>query len=160
MTAETTQTTEPAATSPLGAAALIAHVLERFHETHRRELPTLLQWARELQALGAAPDTALHLQAMAAALESHMFKEEMRLFPMMEQGGSSLIGHLIDDMEAEHRAHEAAIARLRSLLAGLAAPAGAQAQRAALQAAGDKLIDDLTEHIRVEDEVLFAMFRP
>ncbi len=34
--------------------AQIAHILERFHETHRRELPVLVALARELGASGTA----------------------------------------------------------------------------------------------------------
>jgi regulator of cell morphogenesis and NO signaling len=141
-------------------AELIAHVLDRFHETHRRELPQILRLARALQARGAPPAVADQLEAMATALESHMFKEEMRLFPMMEQGGNTLIGQLIDDMHAEHLEHCEATARLQALLAGLRAPAGAEAEEAALRAAVAKLLDDLAQHMRLEDEVLFPLFAP
>ena len=44
-----------------------------------------------------------------------MFKEEMRLFPMMEQGGNTLIGLLIEDLHREHVAHEKAMNALSSL---------------------------------------------
>lgn len=142
------------------AAKLIAYVLDRFHETHRRELPEILRLARALQATGAPPDLADHFAALGEALESHMFKEEMRLFPMMEQGGSSLIGHLIDDMHAEHLAHQEKMARSEALLSGLPAKLKAETEFAALRSAVDKLFGDLAEHIRVEDDLLFPMFVP
>jgi regulator of cell morphogenesis and NO signaling len=141
-------------------AELIAHVLDRYHETHRRELPQILQLARELQARGAPPAVADHPDAMAKALESHMFKEEMRLFPMIEQGGNTLIGHLIADMHAEHLEHCEATARLQALLAGLRAPPGAEAEEAALRAAVAKLLDDLAQHMQLEDQILFLLFSP
>jgi hypothetical protein len=77
-------------------AVLIAHILARFHETHRAELPELVALAK-----AHAPGLLGPLQDLAVALELHMFKEEARLFPMMEQGGNTLIGHLIEDLTAE-----------------------------------------------------------
>jgi regulator of cell morphogenesis and NO signaling len=136
--------------------ALIAHIVERFHETHRRELPRLVELARGLGATGAP--LADHLDAMAQALEQHMFKEEMRLFPMMEQGGSALIGHLIDDLAREHRAHDEAIARLEALRAALRVPAQHASTADALRAGVDALVVDLREHMRVEDDALFPPF--
>lgn len=137
-------------------AAQIAHILERFHETHRRELPVLVALARELGAAGAA--LAGHLAAMSTALEQHMFKEEMRLFPMMEQGGSTLIGLLIDDLMRDHRAHDEAIATLEALTRALPPPTGRDGPADALRAGVARLVADLGEHMRLEDDVLFPPF--
>jgi regulator of cell morphogenesis and NO signaling len=128
-------------------AALIAHILARFHETHRAELPELVALAK-----AHAPGLLGPLQDLAVALELHMFKEEARLFPMMEQGGNTLIGHLIDDLSAEHRQHEVAVARLKALLRG--------PTPAALRQGLDKLLADLQAHVQVEDEELFPLFAP
>jgi regulator of cell morphogenesis and NO signaling len=147
-----------APTAPV--AALIAHILERFHETHRRELPQILALARAVEARGGPAGLAQRLAATGRALEDHMFKEEMRLFPMMEQGGSPLIGLLIDDMRGEHRAHEQEIARVQALMSGLTAPAEVRAEAAALRAAVAKLLDDLAQHIAAEDDDLFLRFAP
>lgn len=129
----------------LDTAALIAHVLDRFHEGHRRDLPPLIAQARAL-----APRVADHLSAMARALELHMFKEEARLFPMMEQGGHALIGLLVDDLDAEHRAHEVAI---DALLALVWEPA-AESLREPVQ----RFVNELQAHVRIEDDVLFRRF--
>ncbi|OGA99313.1 MAG: hypothetical protein A3E25_07005 [Burkholderiales bacterium RIFCSPHIGHO2_12_FULL_69_20] len=144
--------------APTTAAELIDHILTRFHETHRCELPSIAQLARGLEARGARPALADHLDLMADALEMHMFKEEMRLFPMMEQGGNTLITQLIDDMQAEHLAHAEVVAELTRRMAALVAPAGTEPQVAALRAALDKLFDDLAQHMKLEDEQLFPMF--
>lgn len=136
--------------------ALTAHIVERFHDTHRRELSMLTMLARKLGPSGT--ELAEHLASMATALEMHMFKEEMRLFPMMEQGGGTLIGLLIDDLMREHRAHEEAVARLEVLTAGLPPPAQREGTADALRAGVAKLVADLGEHVRVEDEVLFPRF--
>jgi regulator of cell morphogenesis and NO signaling len=155
-------------TTPRDALELIEYVLERFHETHRRELPEILGLARALEAavgpadglneLAELAELTKQLKTMGNALEEHMFKEEMRLFPMMEQGGNSLIGHLIDDMHAEHLSHRDEIARIELRLSRLAVPAGAESELLALRAAVAQLFDDLAQHIDVEDDVLFPMF--
>ena len=131
---------------PRDTATLIAHVNERFHEGHRRDLPPLQALARR-----AAPVLADHLDAMAQALETHMFKEEMRLFPMMEQGGNTLIGLLMQDLDAEHRAHEVSLAVLQDLMA--AQPLPAELQQGLLH-----FIGELQQHVQIEDEVLFPRF--
>lgn len=136
--------------------SLIAYILERFHETHRRELPDLVALAQALHGPGA--EVAEQLESMGQALEMHMFKEEVRLFPMMEQGGNSLIGHLIDDMSREHRAHDEQIELLGSLVATLQSPPSGEATLAALRVGVARLIDDLHLHMRIEDDVLFPPF--
>lgn len=98
------------------------------------------------------------LDLMANALEMHMFKEEIRLFPMMEQGGNSLIAHLIDDMQAEHLSHADVVTELERRLADLVAPAGTEPEVAALRGALAKLFDDLTQHVHLEEQVPFPMF--
>jgi regulator of cell morphogenesis and NO signaling len=137
-------------------ADLIAHIQARYHEAHRRDLPQLQALARERGPAAAA--LADHLDGMADALEQHMFKEEMRLFPMMEQGGGSLIGILIDDLEAEHRAHEDNVARLLALTAALPPVPDPAGEADPLHEGIASLVADLAEHVRLEDEELFPRF--
>lgn len=136
---------------------LIAHILTRYHDVHRAELPGLVAAAQALAACNVVPALAVHLAAMHAAIEAHLFKEEMRLFPMIEQGGGSLVGHLVDDMASEHDAHRAAIARLGELVAQLPSP-DADPAVATLGQGIAKLVADLDAHMRIEDEVLFARY--
>lgn len=138
---------------------LIGRILDRFHDTHRRELPVIVGLASEVEAHGLTPGLAEALQGLAEALDQHMFKEEARLFPMMQQGGNNLIEALMDDMHSEHLAHAALLRDLEARVSGASAPAGAEEAARALQAAWRKLTDDLAEHVRLEDEVLFPLFR-
>ena len=69
---------------------------------------------------------------------------------MMEQCGNSLLGLLIDDLEAEHRAHELSLATLVELMDECAP----EALRQPLQ----RFIDELRAHVQIEDEVLFRRF--
>jgi regulator of cell morphogenesis and NO signaling len=139
-------------------AALAEYIVDRYHEAHRRDLPAILALAEALAARGAGDALALRLKRMADDLEAHMFKEEMRLFPMIEQGGGALVGHLVDDMVGEHRMHEDSVAEVRALLADFVPPPDGAADVSALRAAVEALFADLAEHVRIEDEVLFARF--
>ena len=71
------------------ATALIDHIQTRFHDGHRRDLPALLALAAEVEACGIGAELVDALRTIGDHLELHMFKEEMRLFPMMEQGGNN-----------------------------------------------------------------------
>ena len=140
------------------ARDLVGHVLERFHEAHRRDLPRIVALARDVEAGAGPAGFAAPFAALAEALEMHMFKEEMRLFPMMEQGGNSLIVRLIDDMQAEHGLHGDEVAHIEALLQALPA-AGAGSALASLRTAWTGFLADLAEHTQLEDERLFPMFR-
>ena len=140
------------------ARDLVEHVLERFHEAHRRDLPRIVALARDVEAGAGPAGFAAPFAALAEALEMHMFKEEMRLFPMMEQGGKSLFVQLIDDMQAEHRLHGDEVAHIEALLQALPA-AGAGSALASLRTAWTGFLADLAEHTQLEDERLFPMFR-
>lgn len=141
------------------ARDLVEHVLERFHEAHRRDLPRIVALARDVEAGAGPAGFAAPFAALAEALEMHMFKEEMRLFPMMEQGGNSLIVRLIDDMQAEHRLHGDEIAHIEALLQAVPAAADQGSALASLRGAWTGFRADLAEHTEVEDQRLFPMFR-
>ena len=140
------------------ARDLVEHVLERFHEAHRRDLPRIVALARDVEAGAGPAGFAAPFAALAEALEMHMFKEEMRLFPMMEQGGNSLIVQLMGDMQAEHGLHGDEVAHIEALLQALPA-AGAGSALASLRTAWTGFLADLAEHTQLEDERLFPMFR-
>nr|AEI30519.1 iron-sulfur cluster repair di-iron protein [uncultured microorganism] len=141
------------------ARDLVEHVLERFHEAHRRDLPRIVALARDVEEGGGPAGFAVPFAALAEALEMHMFKEEMRLFPMMEQGGNSLIVQLIDDMQAEHRLHGDEVGHIEALLRALPAAADPGSALASLRTAWAGFLADLAEHTQIEDGRLFPMFR-
>ena len=137
---------------------MIEHIQTRYHDAHRRALGLLVAQAGQLTALG--PDVGLleHLVSIGEALEQHMFKEEMRLFPMMEQGGNTLIRHLIVDLHREHGDHLPALQDFQRQLRAIQA-AGPMHERLVRFIHGvDDFAGELAEHIRLEDEVLFPLF--
>ena len=158
--------------APRDTGALIAHILARYHETHRRELPELLRLARKVERVHAdhprAPlGLADALHRMGLELESHMQKEELVLFPLMQACASDgrvapppMIRHPIAQMRHEHDEHGRHIAELRTLTRDLALPDGACRSWQALYAGIGKLIDDLMEHIHLENNLLFPRFAP
>lgn len=140
------------------APALIEQIVAHYHETHRRDLPQLVTLARELEASGGPPGLAERVRALAADLEQHMFKEEMRLFPMMEQGGNTLIAQLIEDLQIEHAVQGDEVAALTAMLDALPVPPEAAAALDRLRLAFGKFAADLAQHAQLEDEILFPPF--
>ena len=154
MPAEHASRIDPAAQ----AATLIEHIQTRYHDTHRRSLAQLLPLTSQAVALGLHVGVVEQLASIGNALEQHMFKEEMRLFPMMEQGGNTLIGRLIEDLHREHVAHEHAMDALRAHLRTLSEAHGTDLALHQLTRALDDLARELALHIRAEDEELFPLF--
>ena len=105
--------------APRDSNALIGHILTRYHDTHRRELPELLRLAARVEqrhAGNALVPAGLHaaLTEAASALGDHMAKEEQILFPLMMQG-HSMIAAPIARMRFEHDEHGMRLDRLEKL---------------------------------------------
>ncbi len=148
---------------PESTGEIIAFILDRYHKVHRDELPTLIALARKVESVHAShPEVpnglADFLDEMADSLEMHMQKEEQILFPLFASGGHPMIGHPVAMMRAEHSDHMDNLATLAGLTGGFKLPEDACATWRALYAGVAKLADDLTGHIRVENEVLFPRF--
>lgn len=142
---------------------LIDLILARYHETHRREFPQAIALARKVEAVHATAaqcphGLADHLALMLDDLESHQHREEQVLFPMILAGGSPMIRFPIGRMMAEHEDVEAQLQHLQALTADFTCPPGACGAWQALNALCGKLDADLREHMRLENEVLFAPF--
>jgi regulator of cell morphogenesis and NO signaling len=98
------------------------------------------------------------LARMQGELESHMQKEEQILFPLMLAGGNPMIVHPIGMMRHEHDSHGEELEALAKLTGDLTLPAEACNTWRALYAGLAKLSDDLTEHIHIENNILFPKF--
>ena len=148
---------------PENVDEIITYILERYHQVHRRELPELHALARHVEEAHAghpavpAGLSAL-LERMQEALESHMQKEEQILFPLMRAGGHPMIVHPIGMMRHEHDEHGEHLTALAALTNNMTAPDDACKSWQALYAGLAKLVADLNEHIRIENDVLFPRF--
>lgn len=149
--------------APEEPLALIAHILTRYHETHRRELPELILLARRVEERHAEhPQVprglANLLEHIAEAIEEHMLKEEHVLFPMMRAGGTPMILGPIAVMEHEHVEHGERLRQLEALTRQHTPPADACTSWQALYAGTRKLVDDVMQHIHLENNILFPRF--
>ncbi|GAB3017462.1 iron-sulfur cluster repair protein YtfE [Bowmanella dokdonensis] len=142
-----------------GTQELISHILARFHDKHRIQLPELIRLARRVEHVhGDLPDCptglADHLEAMQMELESHMQKEEQILFPMLAQG--MFPTGPVSVMQEEHLDHGEALERMLALAHDLELPPGACNTWTALYLGLRELKEDLMEHIHLENNILFV----
>lgn len=150
----------PAETAP---GALIDHIIARYHEVHRAQLPELVRMARRVEAVHrehplVPAGLAELLEGMHEELLSHMQKEETILFPMLKAGGNPFVGQPITVMRAEHVEHGATLEKLAALTNEAKPPADACNTWRALYAGISQLNDDLINHIHLENNVLFPQF--
>ena len=140
-------------------ATLIEHILARYHQTHRHQFIDILPLAEKVASVhaGEFPAEILPLlQAMQADLLSHMQKEEQILFPMLANGMRHSAAMPIHVMMHEHGEHEQSVARLQELTNHFTPPAEACSSWQRLYAELQTLVNDLQDHIELENTVLFA----
>ena len=152
----------PETTAP---AALIDHILERYHAVHRAQLPELIKMARRVEAVHRDnPQVPTGLADLLEAIEremlEHMEKEEGVLFPILKAGGNPFVVHPIGMMRSEHISHGAQLDRLNALTQDATPPEGACNTWRALYTGIAQLNDDLINHIHLENNVLFPQFEP
>ncbi len=143
--------------------ALIDHILARYHEVHRQQLPELIRMARRVEAVHrdhpeVPTGLADFLETMETELLSHMQKEEQILFPMMKARGDDSASDPIAMMRSEHVDHGAALEHLLGLAQDTVPPEGACNTWCALYAGIAQLNEDLISHIHLENNVLFPQF--
>lgn len=159
-------------TAPL--AELIEHILRTHHEYLKLNLPALSRRLARVAEVHGEKDPA-RLSAMTevlgglrAELEEHMHKEEVILFPFLEQYGRAAaqglpmppvpfgtIANPIRVMEREHTSAGDALTRLRELTGGYRLPEWACDTVRALWRGLEELEQDLHMHIHLENNILF-----
>ncbi len=142
---------------------LIDHILSRYHETHRQELPELVRLSRRVEAVhNDHPDAprglASTLEGAYQFLDDHMRKEEAILFPAMKAKAGVPLGPPITQMRHDHDGHADLLHQLERLTNGFTPPSGACRSWRALYAGVAKFVDDVKEHIHLENNVLFPRF--
>ena len=150
----------PGVTEP---GELIEHLLTRYHSVHRAQLPELLRMARRVEAVHRdSPDVPAGLADVLEKVEQdlllHMQKEEEILFPLLKSGGAPLVANPIGMMRSEHVQHSAALDKINALTNDATPPQGACNTWRALYAGIAQFSEDLTQHIHLENNVLFSQF--
>jgi regulator of cell morphogenesis and NO signaling len=157
------EASEDIAPASRSTTELIDHILARYHAVHRRELPELMELARKVEAVHAEHPRVprgLHdtLKQILGELEVHMKKEELILFPAMQQCLGGGLDVPIAQMRHDHDDHGEQLRKLESLTDNFTVPADACNSWRALYAGAAKLSDDVREHIHLENNVLFPRF--
>ncbi|MEQ8700518.1 MAG: iron-sulfur cluster repair protein YtfE [Bauldia litoralis] len=152
-----------APTVPREPARLIDHILARYHEVHRQELPELIKLAMRVEVAHRGhpkvpAGIADALRELETELVSHMLKEEQVLFPLMRAGGAPMIVHPIARMRHEHDEHGERLRRIEVMTDDFTLPEDACPTWAALYTGLSKLVNDLMEHVHLENNVLFPQF--
>ncbi len=140
--------------------ALIGHILERYHAMHREELPELIHLARKVEDVHqnhpeAPRGLATTLEAGFARLDAHMQHEETALFPQMQEASNAVPAPLLEQLRHEHGSHGEFLAELESLTNGFRPPEGACRTWKALYAGTRRFVNDVMEHVHLENNVLF-----
>lgn len=144
-------------------AALTRYIESRYHARHRQQLPELTRQADLVETVHSGErktpqGLAVLLSRLAGAMEIHMKKEELILFPMIRRGGGGGIAQPIAAMRADHDDHDGEIAAIRTLTGDLSLPENACRTWVSLYDGLGQFIADLQEHIRLENEDLFPRF--
>lgn len=152
-----------AADAPQETGALIDHILARYHETHRRELPELVRLACKVEAVHAAHASVPHgladkLQQILGEIEVHMKKEELILFPAMRRRASDGLAVPIAQMRHDHDDHDAQLHAVEELTGHFTPPQDACGSWRALYQGTAKFADDFAAHIHLENDVLFPRY--
>ena len=92
---------------------------------------------------------------MQNELLMHMMKEERMLFPMIKQGIGRGAAMPINVMMHEHKEHDQAVAKLLELTNNLTVPENVCGSWTRLYTLAREMVDDLTNHIHLENEILF-----
>lgn len=139
---------------------LIDHIVQHFHESHRRELPRLLQMARRVEQVHGDKSSCPRglgalLETLTDELSQHMAKEEQILFPMLRAGHGDRAHAPIRVMEDEHEGHGANLASVRAVAHDFVPPPEACGTWRALYLGLAEFEQDVMQHIHLENHVLF-----
>lgn len=141
-------------------AEIIDHIIVRFHDRHREQLPELILQATKVERVHAdKPNVpkglAKYLTMLHQELGSHMMKEEQILFPMIKQGMGAQAGGPISVMESEHDDAGELLEVIKHTTHNVTPPPEACTTWKAMYNGINELIEDLMNHISLENNVLF-----
>ncbi|WP_290897921.1 hemerythrin domain-containing protein [Hoeflea sp.] len=144
---------------------MTTYIEARYHARHREQLPGLVALAAKVEqvhadALAVPAGLSALLAHLIGALEVHMKKEELILFPAIRRGGMPGIENPIAVMRADHDDHGAEMERIRALTTDLTLPEGACRKWTALYQGLAEFIGDFEAHVALENDVLFPQFEP
>lgn len=141
-------------------ADIIDHIIVRYHDRHREQLPELILQATKVERvhadkLSVPRGLAKYLTQLHDELASHMMKEENILFPMIKQGMGRQTAGPISVMESEHDEAGELLEVIKHITHNFTPPPEACTTWRTLYNGINETIDDLMNHINLENNVLF-----
>ncbi|GAL56886.1 iron-sulfur cluster repair protein YtfE [Pseudescherichia vulneris NBRC 102420] len=141
-------------------AEIIDHIIVRYHDRHREQLPELILQATKVERVHADKPNVprgltKYLTMLHEELSNHMMKEERILFPMIKQGQGSHAAGPVSVMESEHDEAGELLEVIKHTTHNVTPPPEACTTWKAMYNGINELIDDLMEHISLENNVLF-----
>ncbi|MEH6345042.1 MAG: iron-sulfur cluster repair protein YtfE [Bermanella sp.] len=140
---------------------IIEHILSRYHQVHREQLPELIRLAARVETVHGNHELcpnglASHLTNMKQELEQHMHKEESILFPMLTTDFPPMVQGPISVMLSDHEGHIKDIEKIYALTQDLIPHAQACNTWRALYLGLQEFVSDINMHIHIENNILFA----
>lgn len=139
---------------------LIEHILNRYHDIHRQQLPELIRLAQRVERVhGERPECPVglwvQLEKLLQTLDEHMAKEEEILFPMLSRRMGAMATGPVAAMRHEHENHGVSLANIDKLTNNIRLPASACNTWRALYLGLETFKADLMDHIHLENNILF-----
>ncbi|MCC0031360.1 MAG: hemerythrin domain-containing protein [Brucellaceae bacterium] len=150
------------ASPPRDPADLTRFIEEEYHARHRVQLPALIALSEKVEIAHAGQTrvpTGLTelLRNMASELEALMRKEEYLLFPAIRVSATGLETPIAALRASQHDL-TTDISRIHQFTNNLIPPETACQSWTRLYTKISVFLDDLGEHIRLENDVLFLQF--
>lgn len=156
---------DPAATpeAPQETGALIDHIQTRYHNVHRQQIPDLIELSSKVEAVHVnhpkvPAGLAETLKQIWGEMEVHMKKEELLLFPAMRRQATDRIATQIREFRHDHNDQAMFLDQIARLTDDYTLPEGACRSWQALYAGAAQFRTDLTEHVHLENNILFPRF--
>jgi len=139
---------------------LMDHIVTRYHDALRADLPQLVELAQKVEEVHADKPScpfglASLLEQVWESVQSHLAKEEQVLFPVIRAGKGRWAHGPVQAMFVEHEDHGRNLARIRQLTADLTPPAEACESWRELYRSLQRLEAELMDHIHLENNILF-----
>lgn len=139
---------------------IMDYILVRYHIRHREQLAELILQATKVERVHANKSTVPagltnYLMLLNQDLNNHMQKEEQILFPMIRRGMGAQAAGPISVMESEHQSAGELLEMIKQVTNNVTLPDQACTTWKTMYNGINELIDDLMNHINLEDYVLF-----
>ena len=139
---------------------LVDHIIKNYHEPHRAALSEIQKLAHRVEFRHrknpmVPKGLSEFLEGFNEELRNHMAKEEAVLFPLLQSDPSARPLMPVQVLTQEHQDHKESILKLQSLCHQFQLPDEACPSWKALYFSVQNLINDLQQHIHLENNILF-----